>query len=188
MHACRIRTERSFASTIVAAALLVGLPAVACAQDTERPGPLEPLRTCQAETDPTARLACYDAAVGAVFAAEEQGDLRIVDREMVRETRRSLFGFSLPDLGIFGGGDHEENGEEDEFDTLATTVTSVRYMTPRSFMFRIAEGDALWQVDDAPRRLLTVEEGDAVEIEKGALSSYFIRFGGQGGVKGRRIE
>lgn len=173
---------------IAVAALLVTVPGVARAQDGGEAGPLDPLKACQAETDPTARLACYDAAVGAVVAAEEQGDLRVVDREMVRETRRGLFGFSIPDFGIFGGDDGDKDEESGEFDTLATTVTGVRYMTPRSFAFRIAEGNALWQVDEAPRRLLTVEEGDTVEIEKGALSSYFIRFDGQSGVKGRRIE
>lgn len=184
----RGRTRRLFDFRFAAIVLLASAPAVASAQEAAEPGPLDPLKACLAETDPTARLACYDAAVGAVVAAEEQGDLRVVDREMVRETRRSLFGFSLPDFGIFGGDDEDGDGEDDEFNTLATTVTSVRYMTPRSFVFRIAEGDALWQVDDAPRRLLTIEEGDTVEIEKGALSSYFIRFGNQQSVKGRRIE
>lgn len=181
-------TKRRIASRVAAAALVASFPAIAYAQEGDDSGPLDPLKACQAETDPAARLACYDAAVGAMVTAEEQGDLRIVDREMVRETRRGLFGFSIPDFGIFGDDDDGDEAEEDEFDTLATTVTSVRYLTPRSFVFRIAEGNALWQVDDAPRRLLTVESGDAVEIEKGALSSYFIRFGGQRGVKGRRIE
>ena len=180
--------KRRFASRIAAAALVLGLPVAAQAQEGDDPDPLDPLKVCQAQADPTARLACYDTAVGAIVTAEEQGDLRIVDREMVRETRRSLFGFSLPDFGIFGGDEDGEDEEEEAFDSLVSTVTSVRYMTPNSFVFRIAEGDALWQVDDAPRRLLTVESGDAVEIEKGALSSYFIRFGKQGGVKGRRIE
>lgn len=188
MRAHRPRTKRGFASKMVAVALVTSFPAVAYAQEGEDAGPLDALKACQAQSDAAARLACYDAAVGAIVTAEEQGDLRVVDREMVRETRRSLFGFSLPDFGIFGGDDEGNEGQKEEFDTLATTVTSVRYLTPRSFVFRIAEGDALWQVEDAPRRLLTVEEGDAVEIEKGALSSYFIRFNGASGVKGRRIE
>ncbi|MGV2495453.1 hypothetical protein [Pelagerythrobacter aerophilus] len=130
------------------------------------------------------RLACYDAAVKDIVAASDQGELRVIDAEAVRKTRRGLFGFSLPDLGIFGGDD----GEKDELDRLETTVSSVRYLTPNSFVFRIAEGDALWQVSDAPRRLLRVESGDPVVIEKAALGSYFIRFDGQNGVKGRRVE
>jgi hypothetical protein len=187
MHAHYHRRFYRSAAIAVALALLANGSTVASAQEDGDPNPLDPLKACQAEADPTARLACFDAAVGAMVTAEEQGDLRVVDRETVRETRRSLFGFSLPDFGIFGDDDEGEEAE-DEFDTLATTVTSVRYMTPRSFVFRIAEGDALWQIEEAPRRLLTVEEGDKVEIEKGSLSSYFVKFNGAPGVKGRRIE
>lgn len=172
--------------TIFAGAFLACLPAMAVAQDADEASPLDPLKACQAESDPTARLACYDAAVGEMVAASDQGELRIVDAETVRKTRRSLFGFSFPDFGLFGG-DGDENGE-DEIETLETTVTSVRYLTPNSFTFRIAEGDALWQVSDAPRRLMKVESGDSVVIKQAALGSYFIRFDGQNGVKGRRVE
>lgn len=162
-------------------------PAAAAAQGEQETSALDPLKACQSMTDPSARLACYDAAVADMVTASDQGDLRIVDAETVRKTRRSLFGFSLPDFGLFGDDDDEEE-EDDGLDTLETTVTSVRYLTPSSFIFRIAEGDALWEVSDTPRRLLTVEAGDSVVIKKAALSSYFIRFNGQGGVKGRRVE
>ena len=57
--------------------------------------------------DNAERLACFDKAVGTIVAASDSDDLRIVDREEVRETRRKLFGFALPDLGIFGRRDGE---------------------------------------------------------------------------------
>jgi hypothetical protein len=175
--------------TIAVGALLACLPATVAAQEEGESGALEPLKACQSESDPGARLACYDSAVGAMVAAEESGELRVVDAEEVRKTRRNLFGFSIPDLGIFGGKDDDSRtGEENEFDTLETTVADVRYHTPNSFVFRIADGNALWEVDDAPRRLLQVEPGDPVLIKKAALGSFFIRFNGQSGVKGRRVE
>lgn len=169
---------------ICAGIALLCLSAPSAGQERGQPDLLAPLKTCQAESDAMVRLACYDAAVKDIVAASDQGELRVIDAEAVRKTRRGLFGFSLPDLGIFGGDD----GEKDELDRLETTVSSVRYLTPNSFVFRIAEGDALWQVSDAPRRLLRVESGDPVVIEKAALGSYFIRFDGQNGVKGRRVE
>lgn len=187
MRERKATVTRCLQPAICAGAILACIPAASMAQESEEASPLDPLKACQTESDPTARLACYDAAVAEMVAASDQGDLRIVDAEAVRKTRRSLFGFSIPDLGIFGGGDGDDE-REDEFDTLETTITSVRYLTPRSFVFRIAEGNALWRVSDAPRRLLTVESGDPVVIEKGALSSYFIRFDGQNGVKGKRVE
>lgn len=176
--------KRFIGPGVCAGAVLMCFSAPPAAQEREQADPLDPLRACQAEVDPTARLACYDAAVADMVAASDQGELQIVDAETVRKTRRGLFGFSLPDLDLFG----DDDDEDDELDRLETMVTSVRYLTPDSFMFRIAEGDALWQVSGAPRRLLRVESGDPVIIEKAALGSYFIRFDGQNGVKGRRVE
>ena len=184
MQGFQLMRKRLVGIAICAGAALTYLPAPAAAQKGEQTDPLDPLRACQAQSDPAARLACYDAAVAGIVAASDQGELRIVDAEAVRETRRGLFGFSLPDFGLFGGDDDKK----EELDLLESTVTSVRYLTPNSFVFRIAEGEALWQVSDAPRRLLRVESGNPVVIERAALGSYFIRFDGQNGVKGRRVE
>ena len=54
------------------------------------------------------RLACFDRAAGSLLAARDSGEVRVVDREEVQETRRGLFGFTLPKLGIFGAGDDEQ--------------------------------------------------------------------------------
>ena len=146
------------------------------------------LRDCQGKTDPTERLACYDTAVAAMVAASSEGEVRVVDRAEVRETRRKLFGFALPDLGIFGGrGDKEEAAEEaEEFTTLNTTITGVR-TSSGSYVLVTAEG-AQWQLDEMPARLMKPKVGQTLEIKKGALSSYFLRINGQKGVKGRRVQ
>ena len=128
-----------------------------------------------------------DKAVGTIVAASDSDGLRIVDREEVRETRRKLFGFALPDLGIFGRRDGEgHDAREDELEVLQTTITSVRG-TGDGYILTTAEG-AKWQIDSVPRRLLTPKAGQSLEIRNAALSAYFLRINGQGGVKGRRIE
>lgn len=146
------------------------------------------LRECQGKTDPAERLACYDTAVASMVAASSEGEVRVVDRAEVRETRRKLFGFALPDLGIFGGrGDKDEAGEEaEEFTTLNTTITGVR-TSSGSYVLVTAEG-AQWQLDEMPARLMKPKVGQTLEIKKGALSSYFLRINGQKGVKGRRVQ
>ena len=171
-----------------AAAAITLVATSAAAQDTSDDKYLDSLRSCQTITDNAERLACFDRAVGTIIAASENDDLRIVDREEVRETRRKLFGFSLPDLGIFGKRDRNGDGaaEEDEFDSLTTTITSVR-PTGSGYVLTTAEG-AKWQIDNPPRRLLTPKAGQSLEIRSAALSAFFLRINGQGGVKGRRIE
>ena len=96
------------------AALAAMLTTPASAQDRAEDKYLDSLRTCQAITDNAERLACFDKAVGTIVAASDSDDLRIVDREEVRQTRRKLFGFALPDLGIFGGKSDKEDPEQAE--------------------------------------------------------------------------
>ena len=174
-------------------ALLIGLTASsmalasgAAAADDAKPDPLAPLRACSQIAASEARLACFDAASKDLFTAEAEGNLSVVDREEVRQTRRKLFGFSLPDFGIFGRSDKaKEKDEADEIEILNTTIASSR-PTRDGLIFTTAEG-AVWQIDNPPRRLMTPKAGQPVEFRKGTLGSYFIRINGQGGVKGRRI-
>lgn len=146
---------------------------------------LDALLACRAESDPTARLACFDQATSQMSAAIEKGDMRVVDREDVRKARRSLFGFALPTLNIFGKGDRDEDKAE-ELEKVDTTVASVTRRGSSMFV-KTAEG-AMWEVYDVPRRLMTPKAGESLEIRKGALTAYFLRFGKQPGVKGRRVE
>ncbi len=174
-------TSYLIAKTMGVGALLC-LTSAALAQDEGSPDHLKSLQACQQVVDDTERLACFDAAVSAMVTATETGELRVVDKEDVTKTRRRLFGFSLPDIGIFGGDD-----EDDELSTLESTITSVRYFRHNALTFRIEEG-GLWRIQSAPRRLRRVKSGDKVVFKKAALGSYFIRINGQTGVKGTRIE
>lgn len=144
------------------------------------------LRSCQAKTDPTERLTCFDTAVAAIVSASSEGEVRVVDREAVRETRRKLFGLTLPDLGIFGRSDRDDPEQEEEFTTLQTTIAGVRPVG-RTYIIVTAEG-AEWQLDEVPSRLMRPKAGEPLEIRSGALSSYFLRIDGQKGVKGRRVR
>lgn len=174
----------------VAAAMLAALtaaPLAAAADDKPESAYIKGLRDCQAKTDPAERLACYDSAVAAMVAASSEGEVRVVDREEVRQTRRKLFGFSLPDLGIFGGKDDKDDPKQtEEFTTLQTTIAGVRTIYGK-YVLTTAEG-AQWQLDEMPARLMKPKVGQPLEIKAGALSSYFLRINGQGGVKGRRVQ
>lgn len=163
------------------AALFAGVPASAQGTNDEAGGDyVERLKACQAITEDAARLACFDSAVGGIVTATEAGDLQVVDSEDVRETRRSLFGFSLPNLGIFGG-------DEEEEELFETTIESVRYFGRGKVRFTTAEG-AVWEMNNVPRRQREIRAGDTVIFKDAALGTYFVRINGQRGVKGRRVQ
>jgi hypothetical protein len=177
--------------TLVALALAAAAPlAAADGADEEKrreSSYVTALRDCQGKTDPAERLACYDTAVASMVAASSEGEVQVVDREEVRKTRRNLFGFTLPDFGIFRGGrDKNDPEQEAEFTTLNTTITGVR-TSGGTYVMTTEEG-AEWQLEEMPARLMRPKVGQPLEIKKGALSSYFLRINGQKGVKGRRIR
>ncbi len=172
-------------ATLAGASLILSVGAQA--QDGKRAAdPFDPLRQCRAIPANAERLACFDRVSASLVAAADEGDLSVVNRDEVRKTRRSLFGFSLPDLGIFGRNDKaREKDEADEIQVLNTTVASSR-TTAEGLVITTAEG-ARWLIDSPPRRLKTPRPGQSVELRKGTLTSYFIRIDGQSGVKARRI-
>lgn len=179
-----IRVCRNIAIALAALGAVFGAPMLALAQDEgAKPSEFEAMKACRSVTGDLERLACFDRAVGVVVAAQESGDLRIVDKEATQQTRRKLFGFSLPDIGLFGDG----NGDDaDELDELETTITSVRRIRGDAWVFQTEEG-AVWQINNAPSRLRPIRSGQSVIFKKASLGSYFIRVAGQIGVKGRRI-
>lgn len=180
--------NRAAAACVALAALALSAPLAA--DDEANPAEnsyVTALRTCQGKADPSERLACYDTAVAAMVAASSEGEVRVVDAEEVRQTRRKLFGFSLPDLGIFGGKSDKDDPEKaEEFTTLNTTITGVR-ASGQTLVVTTAEG-AQWQLDELPARLMKPRIGQTLEIKKGALSAYFLRINGQRGIKGRRVQ
>lgn len=177
----------AIAGCALLAALAAAAPLAAGDETPDESAYISSLRACQVKTDPAERLACYDTAVAAVVAASSEGEVKVVGREEVRETRRKLFGFALPDFGIFGGRrDGADAGDDAELAALQTTVAAVRSMNGK-LVITTAEG-AEWQLDELPSRLMRPRIGQPLEIKAGALSSYFLRINGQSGVKGRRVR
>ena len=171
----------------IAALMLITATPLAAQDDPGESAYVAALRACQGKTDAAERLACYDTAVASIVAASSEGEVRVVDREEVRQTRRNLFGFALPDIGIFGSkNDKQGSAQKEEFAALETTITGVRAAAGTYIL--ITEEGAEWQLDEVPSRLMRPKPGQPLEIRSGALSSYFLRINGQKGVKGRRVR
>ena len=151
------------------------------AQDAPQQSPLvEALANCRSEADDAVRLRCYDAAAGALAEASSKGEVVLVDRNEVRRTRRSLFGFNLPKLPFFGGDDSQ--GEEN--DEVDVTLTSARMIDSGKYMLSFDDGST-WQTTEG--KPIRPRKGDKVTIKKASLGSYFLRVGGRS-VRGMRVK
>lgn len=170
----------------LAVAVGIGAETPVRAQDSAAPTSenyIEALKTCRAISDERDRLVCYDQKVAAMVSANEAGDMQIVDREDLRQTRRQLFGFNVPEIGLLKGKDQDKEANE----LFETTITGARRLSSKAWRFTTAEG-AVWEINNAPSRLVAIKAGDKVEFKKASLGFFFIRINGQMGIKGKRIQ
>lgn len=170
------------AMTVAAAAMALNGPAAAKdenGQNHDLPQVLSKLAECRALADDAERLACYDRESGSLISAADKGEVKVIDKAEAKEMRRSLFGFSLPKIALFGG-------DEASDDIMQTTITDVSTVNGK-YRLTIAEG-ATWQLTESPYYLRRPKAGDQVEFKKATFGSYFVRINGQTGVKGYRVN
>jgi hypothetical protein len=169
--------------TLAAAAMIAG-PAGAADKEVRASPLLDALTKCRNEPDPAARVACYDGAVDAISSARAKKDIVILDKEDVRQTRRGLFGFSLPKLPFFGGKDDDPGNEVP--DEVRSTVKSARSLGYGKWRIVIEDG-AIWETTEARMGFDDPKPGAAVLIERGAITNYFIKIGNGRRVSAKRV-
>ena len=141
------------------------------------------LSACRAMSDPARRLACYDDAVTRLTQAVGRNDVVVLDREDIRRTRRSLFGFHLPRLPIFGGGAREVDERPVE---ITATVASAHNIGYDKYQMRLDDG-AIWQTTEASPYVRGPHAGSIVVIHRGPLGSYMMRIDGQRALRAMRM-
>jgi hypothetical protein len=168
----------------IGAAILLTSPGVAAKQPEAGPPPpqVNALLACRGITDSAARLACFDRTSASIGEAVAKHDLVVFDRESVRKTKRGLFGFGIPNLGIFG-----DDNDEVEIKQVDSAILSTAFNADGGYIFRLADGSRWTQMDGKPFALAP-QAGDKVVVRKGALGSYMLSVARQPGVKVRRIN
>jgi len=145
---------------------------------------LRGFEACRRIAQPDARLDCFDKTAAALAQAVASKEVRIVDRADVRKARRSLFGFTLPNIDLFGGG--RDKRDEDEFVEINSTVQSAREVANGRVEIRLADDSgAVWQTTDPMN--FPPRPGAKIRIRKGALGNYFLNVGGAS-YRGMRVR
>lgn len=145
---------------------------------------LVPMRNCRAVSAAVERLACFDAAAAALDEQISTHQITVVDQEGVREVKRSLFGFSLPSINLFGERG-ERKKDETQVSTIDTTIKSVRLVSADQFELALPDGARWINTDSLPRQ---PRPGDKISIHQGMLSNYFMRIADGRTVRGRRVQ
>ena len=171
---------------IVAIAALAALSAAAApakpkAKDARSNALFQALSACRSIAEEKARLDCYDRASARLAEAVDNKQLLVLDQQEIVETRRSLFGFSVPNIPLFRG---ESGGDDGK---LETTIAGASRIEGGKWQIRLEDG-AIWQTSETRLNLSDPRPGRKIVIQRGSLGNYFLRIDGQRGIRGRRIS
>ncbi|CAN1553809.1 hypothetical protein MCERH10_02296 [Caulobacteraceae bacterium] len=193
-----------FSTTLLAASFMT-FGAVALAQSGQNPAnaavsPLEPIYACANKTDPTERLACFDAAVATIRAKEAKSEIVTFDKQRVEKVRREAFGFSLPSLPklgfpAFGGAPKAEGKDqsvataavEEDIEEQSFTVVSTRESAGRVVI--TLENGQIWRLTEAGELNAPKRPPYKVNIRTAAMGSFILTVEGRNkGYRVRRVE
>ncbi|WP_230630271.1 hypothetical protein [Sphingomonas sp. Leaf37] len=141
---------------------------------------IDELAGCRTIPSAEARLACFDRTAAAVVEARRDKSIVVLDRGEVQQAKRSLFGFSLPSIRLFGDGEGD-----DQLKQLVGTMTSSSPLPGGLVRFAL-DGGGLWETTE--QSMLSPRRGDVVSIKAGSLGSYIATAPGRRSVRVRRLR
>ncbi len=145
---------------------------------TAPPAIFQGVLDCRTVADSAARLACFDKSVTVMADATAKKDLVVIDRATIRETKRGLFGISLPSIKIFGGNDDVEVNQ------IESTLTSAYSSRDGMAVFVLADGSRWKQTEG---RDTFPKAGQKIVVKRGALGGFMANINGQPGVRVIRL-
>lgn len=170
--------------SIFAVSVAVCAPAHAQSQDASASQLVEAVTSCRDIGDPGQRLACFDRAAAKLADAKANRGLVVVDREEVKKTRRSLFGFALPKIKLFGGdGEKEEDAADQQ---IASVIRTAVPLQGNHWSISLEDGSR-WQTNE-PKFGFSPKPGATLNIEKGALGNYWAWIGNGRRARVRRVQ
>ena len=173
--------RKTLAIMAVCGLALAGPAAAKKAAEAKTPASVLRLLACRGVADTAQRLACFDREAAGMDQMIAKRDLVVIDRERVTQSKRELFGFSVPSFGgLFGG------GGEVEIKQIESTVVSWGGNADGGWIIRLADGSRWSQTDGKPLAL-PPGRGDRVVVRRGVLGSYRMSVNGQPGIKVERI-
>ena len=176
-------TRSKLTAIALLAAFAAAGQAAAQAKPEGRAAVLQSLLDCKAKTDPTERLACYDAAAGAIDTAEQKGDIVVVDREQAKAARKQAFGLSLPTLDMF----NKAEASPEEANRIEDTLERAYRGGDGKWTFEL-EGGAIWAQSDNEALFREPKKGAKVDIRKASMGGYFMNVDGQRAIRARRVR
>jgi hypothetical protein len=146
---------------------------------------IDALAQCRTITDPKSRLDCYDKASEIIVAARDKHDIVVVDREEVKQARKSLFGFTSPNLNLFGHNKDKASFPEEEIKQIEGVVETAQLLGDGNWSI-ILDNQAMWLQTDNQTIVNEPHKGSKIIIKRGALGAFWMIIERQPAIKVQR--
>lgn len=168
-------------TSAVAAAVLLTAPVTA--QDKPASPLIDALARCLDIRDDTQRLACTDLAARRLVDASRNREVVVVDKDEVKRTRRSLFGFALPRIALFGRDGPEDAEEVRQIDSKILSVSNLGH---GKLGFTLEDGSR-WSTTEAWANAIPPKAGAILTVKRASLGSYTVSTKGSRTVRAMRV-
>jgi hypothetical protein len=145
------------------------------------------LRECAKIDDATARLACYDnniRNVGGTPRVAVPGRMPTPQGGGAPVAANSPRGFGAEDVRT----PDRFNTPAGQLDQISTRIASIRPREPGVYAFTLEDGAEWLFAEDVNSTYRVPRVGSVIEIERGALGSFLMRFENQAPVPVRRVR
>lgn len=175
--------------------LIIGAGLIAFPAISENISPLETLYQCSEIEDDSARLTCYDTAVGRTREAEQSGEFKTITRKEAEDVQKDAFGFSMPSLPKFSlpsfGSDKDDSIKKDESGQIEEVSLPIKSISEGGYgkLLIVFENGQVWrQSDSTPVKVSRKRPPTSAIIKRAALGSYLIKLDTGERFKARREE
>ncbi|RRQ52418.1 hypothetical protein [Sphingorhabdus wooponensis] len=139
------------------------------------------IMACRSVTDAAARLQCFDIATRALETATSKRQIVMLDQGDVRKTKKSLFGFALPNIAFFG---ESSEDQANEFKEIEGELANVQALPYGIYQFTAVDAGT-WQTTEASSAFL--KNGKKFKIKRAALNSYLLVIDNKG-IRVKRVS
>lgn len=171
---------------IAGSSALACLPAPALAQVPDGVT-INILRECSRIDDPSARLACYDnnmRAAGGQARATVPGQVQVQGGGAVTGDASTTGGFGREDLRTPAAVRAQNYGP----DEITATVSEVVQRGPGIYLLTLEDGAQWVFAEGVSMSYSPPRRGSRVEIMRGSMDSFLLRFNNQESVRVRRVQ
>jgi len=165
---------------LLVSAAAVGLAGPAFARQAVT-NPTDPIYACAAIAEDTARLACFDEAVGTLRTKEEAGLVQTIDVGQIETIEKEAFGFAMPSLPkLFSRSESsDKKAEREEVEEITVAVKSARIQGVTGKAIVTLENGQVWEQTDTTKiQASSMRKAKEARVRKAALGSFMMTVDG----------